>query len=81
MDLLDERKLIRRDLGSAAIGDFVLITGGLVVLDVAMLRGLWKRPSVQKLLKAAAAGAGPQPNRQGAAPGREALGREAVPGG
>lgn len=50
LDYLFERDLIRRDLWDARVGQFVLASGSLIVLDVAMLKAAWDKPSVKKLV-------------------------------
>lgn len=51
LDYLAQRNLINRHLNDASIGQFVLVTGNLTVLDFIMLRGMWKLPSMQHFIK------------------------------
>ena len=50
-DLLHTRRLIKTNLASASIGDFVDVTGALSVVDFTMFRTLWQQPSVQGLIQ------------------------------
>jgi hypothetical protein len=50
LDYLFEREMIQRDIWQAALAQFVLVKGTLVVLDVAMLKGAWERPLIKKLI-------------------------------
>lgn len=54
LDILHGRGVIRRKLDGATIGQFVIASGALVIMDLAMLRDLWRRPSFQQLIKAEA---------------------------
>jgi hypothetical protein len=51
LDFLAQRNFIQRDLEAATIGQFVLGSGGLSVLDFVMLRGMWKLPTMQHFIK------------------------------
>lgn len=57
LDLLDAHDLIWRDLDSAPIGQPVLASGALVMLDLGFLREVWKRPVIKKLIITQAAAA------------------------
>jgi hypothetical protein len=50
LDYLEDRKLIQRDLPNAKMGQFVLVKGMLLVLDLAMIKGAWEKSSVKKLI-------------------------------
>lgn len=52
LDFLDERDLIKRDIGQAQLGQFVLCTGSLSISDLMMMEKTWRLSSVQKLIKA-----------------------------
>lgn len=52
LDLLDQGGWVQRDIETAGIGRCVVVTGSLVIMDLGMLREMWKRPSIQKLLRA-----------------------------
>ena len=51
LDYLDAREMIRRDLSDARIGEFVLVSGELAILDLPMLRQLWELPIVRATLQ------------------------------
>lgn len=51
LDFLSERDLIQRDLTTARLGQFVLISGSLVVLDLTLIKNAWAKPTVQKLIR------------------------------
>lgn len=55
LDFLDERDMIRRDLQSARIGQFVLVKGRLSVLDTGLMRDAWHLPTISKMIRAGAA--------------------------
>lgn len=46
LDYLNERNLIQRDLSAAHLGQFVLASGALSVLDMAMLPQIWQAQNV-----------------------------------
>lgn len=53
LDFLDEHNLINQNMEKAgALGQFVLIKGNVILLDLGMLRGAWEKPSIQKIIKA-----------------------------
>ena len=52
LDLLTEGDMIQRDIENARIGQFVLSTGSLIILDNSMLRAIWDQPAVSKFIKA-----------------------------
>lgn len=56
LDLLEERELIRRDLETASIGQFVLATGFLGIQDLAMFKEAWKLSSIQRQVKSGSSG-------------------------
>jgi hypothetical protein len=47
---LDKFSLIERDLANARIGQFVLMTGSLCVLDFSNLKAAWKSPSIKAMM-------------------------------
>jgi hypothetical protein len=70
LDLLDEKRLISRDVSCAGIGQIVLAKGQLSVLDLGVVGKLWDTPSVQYLVRqggeASDVGASRQVRRQAA---------------
>lgn len=52
LDVLDERKMIHRDLASAPIGSIVLISGKMSVVDLGLLKEVWALPRIRKLMLA-----------------------------
>jgi hypothetical protein len=50
LDYLFERNMIQRDIWEARLGQFVLVEGRLVILDVAMLKGAWDKPAIRKIV-------------------------------
>lgn len=50
LDVLTERNMIQRDITSARMGQFVLITGSLIVADMAPFRDLWKSDLVKRYI-------------------------------
>lgn len=54
LDYLAERKLIKRNLDAARIGEFVLLTGRLAAFDLGMLKEAWKLPAFKKAMIAGA---------------------------
>lgn len=62
LDYLHERGLVQRDLPNARIGQFVIATGNLAILDLAILKDVWAMPFVKKLMQQGAANRG-SPNR------------------
>lgn len=51
LDFLTSRDFIQNDLSEANIGQFVLGSGDLSVLDFVMLKSMWKLPSMQHFIK------------------------------
>lgn len=51
LDFLDERDLIKRDISSSNMGQFVLCSGTLSVSDLQLMERAWKLKSVQSLIK------------------------------
>lgn len=49
LDYLDERDMIRRDVASARIGEFVLVTGGLTMMDLSLFKTVWSLPAMREL--------------------------------
>ena len=56
LDFLAERDMICRDLTQARIGQFVLASGLLSVMDLTLWKGLWSLPAVQEVIKAGIGG-------------------------
>lgn len=70
LDYLTEHNMMQRDLWSAGIGQFVLVKGSLIVLDVAMLKEAWGKPSVKSFVtKGAAVSTPAKPKGKGKAQG------------
>lgn len=59
LDYLEQNELIVRDLEQARFGQFTLLTGGLSILDLGLMKDSWGLRSVRQLL---GAGAEPAPN-------------------
>lgn len=53
LDLMDERRMIQRDLASAQIGQIVLVSGSLDVYDLKIMSGFWGLASLRKIIAAA----------------------------
>jgi len=51
LDLLDERELIAREIGAAHVGQIVLVTGSLTVLDLKVVQKMWPMKQVQTLVR------------------------------
>lgn len=75
LDYLAQREMIQRDLSKATIGQFVITSGTLAVLDYVMLRAMWKLPTVQHFIKRDN-GDAPELNRQGRRAGAAAKGNK-----
>lgn len=54
LDVLAERNLIQRDIPSARIGQFGLVSGSLIIADMKMLQSVWGLPGIQRVMAAAA---------------------------
>jgi hypothetical protein len=54
LDHLAERDMLERDLSAARIGQFVLASGQLAILDLPMLRQLWELPIVRASVRSGA---------------------------
>lgn len=68
LDYLDARGMIGRDLSDARIGEFVLVSGELAILDLPMLRQLWELPIVRATVQSGVksteeTGTNPKPSR------------------
>lgn len=50
LDYLSERGMIIRDLSSARIGQFVLVSGKLATFDLGILREAWKMPAIKAVI-------------------------------
>ena len=50
LDYLQEKNLIVRDISSARIGQFVLVSGTLEIMDLSMLKLLWEDTNMKKLM-------------------------------
>jgi hypothetical protein len=61
LDYLEERNMIQLDIHKARIGQFVLATGQLLIIDVTMLKDAWEKPTVKKKKKMLAGARIPEP--------------------
>jgi hypothetical protein len=52
LDYIEKTKLPVRDLTSAEIGEFVLLSGPLWIVDTAMLKAIVETPTLKKYLQA-----------------------------
>ncbi len=50
LDFLADRHMIYRDMRQAHIGQFVLASGPLTVMDLTLWKGLWSLPTVRRVL-------------------------------
>lgn len=64
LDYLTQHDMISYDLATAELGQFVLVSGALSILDLRVLKSMWDMPAVQSLMAAGAAEAAPRQNRQ-----------------
>ncbi|WP_147426014.1 DUF6414 family protein [Teichococcus wenyumeiae] len=65
LDEAQSRGLLKSDISSAAIGDLVIVSGSLLVLDIGLLKNLWTKPSTRKLINSGVQEqAAPPANRQ-----------------
>jgi hypothetical protein len=65
LDFLSERDMLKRTLVNASIGQFVLVSGSLLILDLPMLKNAWASPVIQKLMRdGVAEQSAPAGNRQ-----------------
>jgi hypothetical protein len=46
LDQLEERRLISRDITKASLGQFVLCSGSLSILDFSILKKIWELPAI-----------------------------------
>lgn len=51
LDYLSEQDLLQRDIWEARIGQFVLASGTLVILDLAMLKNAWDKPVIKRKIQ------------------------------
>lgn len=51
LDYLSERNLIVREISNARIGQFLLITGKMMLTDIGMLKTAWEIPGLKKLIQ------------------------------
>lgn len=51
LDALSERGMIQRNLIEARIGQFVLVTGNLLVLDLSMIKSAWNNPIISGIIR------------------------------
>lgn len=51
LDFLDDRGMIIRDPRQARIGDFVLVSGALTIVDLPMLKGIWEIGYMKTILR------------------------------
>ncbi|WP_439618292.1 DUF6414 family protein [Shinella sp.] len=61
LDYLTQRDFLKHDLAKSAIGDLVLYSGSLSVLDLGILKQMWNLPVVRKTI---IAGAGGRPDNE-----------------
>lgn len=52
LDYLETNELLRRDLGSVRIGQLVLVTGSLTIMDLTLFKGLWSLPAIRSAILA-----------------------------
>ena len=64
LDYLAERDMIERDIAAARIGQFVLVSGELEVLNLAMLRVAWEDETIKRLMEQEGEDCLSAPNRQ-----------------
>jgi len=57
LDAASAREMIKRDISTARIGQFVLVSGSIVIADLAPLKPMWNMPVVKKLMFSEAGGA------------------------
>ena len=79
LDCLSSAGLIQRNLQSASIGQFVLVSGRLEIVDLAMLADMWDDKNFQALLGAGdpnfrAPAGGKKGNQRGRAPSQTEMG-------
>ena len=75
LDLLAERNLIKPQIDDAALGQFVLMRGRLMILDLTMFKDAWGLDTIQRACRAGAAPPVAAGNRQE----RRSQGRNNVP--
>lgn len=56
LDLLSERDMLCRNAEGARIGQFVLVSGSLIIADLKMVQKLWELPAVRNMMIAGALG-------------------------
>lgn len=62
LDYLETNNFLCRDLPSARIGQFVVISGALMIMDLTLFKGIWSLPAVRNaVLKSAVADGVPEP--------------------
>lgn len=50
LDYLSDHNMLKRDIENARIGQFVLVTGSLIVADMGMLQSLWSLPTIKQVI-------------------------------
>ena len=55
LDYLSQHSMIQRDINSARMGQFTLVTGSLVMADMNMLKSVWNLPGILQLMADATA--------------------------
>jgi hypothetical protein len=50
LDFIDAGNMLGRSLSEGAVGQFVLVTGTLVILDLAVLKQVWDMPKIRELM-------------------------------
>lgn len=61
LDFLETKSLIGRDISETKIGEFVLVSGSLGILDAALLKLIWTVPEVRAMLEQGVANVALQP--------------------
>lgn len=51
LDYLHEHELLNLNVNNAKLGQFVLVKGSVVLLDLGLLRGVWEKSAFQKMLE------------------------------
>jgi hypothetical protein len=54
LDYMKERDLLTRDLRSARMGQFAIVSGHLMIMDLAMLKAAWEQPDIKKVVRESA---------------------------
>jgi len=70
LDFLSERDLLNRNVDASGIGQFVLVSGSLDVVDLTLVREMWKLPSIAAAVAVGASQEQPIGNRKERRAGR-----------